>query len=65
MTFEAPDSSVPGVEPGSILDGRVPAYMLPRYVQFVPSIPRTETQKIQRKALQENGDGVIDLVGRS
>ena len=24
MTFEAPDSSVPGVEPGSILDGRVP-----------------------------------------
>ena len=24
MTVEAPDSSVPGVEPGSILDGRVP-----------------------------------------
>ena len=24
MTFEAPDISVPGVEPGSILDGRVP-----------------------------------------
>ena len=24
MTFEAPDSSVPGVKPGSILDGRVP-----------------------------------------
>ncbi|TDR90361.1 AMP-binding protein [Enterovirga rhinocerotis] len=47
------------------LDGRVPAYMLPRYVQLVSLIPRTETQKIQRKALQENESGVVDLVGRS
>lgn len=43
------------------LDGRVPAFMKPRYVQFVAVIPRTETQKIQRKALQENEVGTADL----
>lgn len=47
------------------LKGRVADFMLPRYVQFVPSIPRTETQKIQRKALQENADGVVDLEARA
>jgi crotonobetaine/carnitine-CoA ligase len=45
------------------LDGRVPAYMMPRYVQFVETIARTETQKIQRKALRDNPLGVVDLRG--
>ena len=45
------------------LDGRVPAFMRPRYVQFVEAIPRTETQKIQRRVLEENADGVVDLGG--
>lgn len=43
------------------LDGRVPSFMLPRYVQFVPAIERTETQKIQRRKLQANDAEVIDL----
>lgn len=43
------------------LKGRVADFMLPRYVQFVPAIPRTETQKIQRRALQENTHAIIDL----
>jgi carnitine-CoA ligase len=43
------------------LDGRVPAFMLPRYVQFVPKIPKTETQKIKRRQLQDHTDGTIDL----
>ncbi|MEW6257541.1 MAG: AMP-binding protein [Pseudomonadota bacterium] len=43
------------------LKGRVADFMLPRYVQFVPAIPRTETQKIQRRALQENTQAIIDL----
>lgn len=54
----------PGFEPHGVrpfLKGRVAAFMLPRYVQVVEAIPRTETQKIQRRALQENGDGVVDL----
>lgn len=45
------------------LAGRVAAFMLPRYAQTVSVIPRTETQKIQRRALQEDNDGVIDLEG--
>lgn len=43
------------------LHGRVPTYMLPRYVQFVQEIPRTETQKIQRHLLQRDAAGVIDM----
>lgn len=53
--------------PGEVrafLKGRVADFMLPRYVQFVSAIPRTETQKIQRRALQENADGVVDLEAR-
>ncbi|MGF7159114.1 crotonobetaine/carnitine-CoA ligase [Rhodoligotrophos appendicifer] len=45
----------------SFLKGRIADFMLPRYVQFVASIPRTETQKIQRRQLQENNDGMVDL----
>jgi crotonobetaine/carnitine-CoA ligase len=47
------------------LRGRVPAFMLPRYVQFVAAIGRTETQKIQRRQLQENRNGIVDLGGGS
>jgi crotonobetaine/carnitine-CoA ligase len=45
----------------AFLKGRVPAYMFPRYVQFVSTIPKTETQKIQRRQLQESTAGTIDL----
>ncbi|MFG1230030.1 AMP-binding protein [Xanthobacter wiegelii] len=44
------------------LAGRLPAFMLPRYLQVVEQIPRTETHKILRRPLQENTVGVIDLV---
>ncbi|AEC21252.1 putative acetyl-CoA synthetase [Pusillimonas sp. T7-7] len=43
------------------LKGRVAGYMIPRYVQFAQTIPRTETQKIQRHLLQRDDAGVIDL----
>lgn len=46
---------------GRFLEGRVPTFMLPRYVQFASAIPKTETQKIQRRQLQENTAGVVDL----
>lgn len=45
----------------AFLQGRVADFMLPRYVQFVDRIPKTETQKIQRHALQRLDEGVIDL----
>jgi crotonobetaine/carnitine-CoA ligase len=43
------------------LKPRVPAYMIPRYIQFASAIPRTETQKIQRHLLQRDSSNVIDL----
>ncbi|MBV6273371.1 AMP-binding protein [Alcaligenaceae bacterium CGII-47] len=50
--------------PASLVDflkTRVAVYMIPRYVQFAQTIPRTETQKIQRHLLQQDNAGVIDL----
>jgi crotonobetaine/carnitine-CoA ligase len=45
------------------LAGHFPAYMLPRYVEFVASIPKTETQKVQRNRLTSLVPPVIDLLG--
>jgi len=41
----------------------LPKHMLPRYVQFMASIPKTETEKIQRNKLQYLDDQVQDLQG--
>ena len=35
--------------------------MLPRYVEFMAAIPKTETQKIQRFKLQYINQSVTDL----
>jgi len=43
------------------LKGRIAAFMLPRYVEFVDAIPRTETQKIQRNRLIERSGELFDL----
>lgn len=43
------------------LAAHFPRYMLPRYLEFVPEIPRTETAKIKRTELKSLGDHVIDL----
>lgn len=43
------------------LRGKIPTHMIPRYLQHVKSIPRTETQKIQRHLLVKDQLGVIDL----
>jgi acyl-CoA synthetase (AMP-forming)/AMP-acid ligase II len=43
------------------LAGFFPPAMLPRYVEFSNSIPRTETEKILRRQLAYVDDSVIDL----
>lgn len=56
--------SASGLRPEAIaqfLGERVPGHMVPRYVEFVESIPRTETEKVQRGKLQYLGDSVHDL----
>lgn len=45
----------------TFLTGKVPRFMLPRYVEFMAAIPKTETQKIQRFKLQYLNASVIDL----
>ena len=41
----------------------LPEFMLPRYVEFLSVIPKTETEKIQRNKLQYINEKVHDLVG--
>lgn len=45
----------------SFLEGRLPLFMLPRYVEFIDVIPRTETEKILRRKLQYLNEQVHDL----
>lgn len=47
------------------LEPRVARFMLPRYLQFLDRIPRTETEKIQRNLLQQNAENVFDLSGNA
>jgi acyl-coenzyme A synthetase/AMP-(fatty) acid ligase len=51
-------------EPRSVrtfLSAQVPEFMLPRYVEFAETIPKTETQKILRRALRYISPHVFDL----
>lgn len=32
----------------AFLDGRLPAFMIPRYIEFAATVPKTETEKVQR-----------------
>lgn len=45
----------------AFLADKVPRYMVPRYVEFMAAIPKTETQKIQRFKLQYVNPSVTDL----
>jgi crotonobetaine/carnitine-CoA ligase len=38
-------------------DGRLAYYAIPRYLEFVPALPMTETGKIRKVALRERGVG--------
>jgi carnitine-CoA ligase len=43
------------------LANHIPSHMIPRYVQFVAQIPRTETEKIQRHLLVADATKTVDL----
>ena len=52
------------IDPQRVLDflsGHLARFMLPRYVEFVDAIPKTETEKIQRNKLQYLDPRVHDL----
>lgn len=47
-----------GFDPAALLaflQGRLPHFMLPRYVRCLPGMPRTPTQKIQKNVLRHEG----------
>lgn len=48
----------------SSLKGRVPNYALPRYVEFVDTIPKTATEKVERHKLQGLSPSAVDLVAQ-
>ena len=55
------NTEFPAHELVEFLAPRVAKFMLPRYIQFLSEIPRTETEKIIRKQLQDNNFAVHDL----
>jgi len=38
-------------------DSRMPAYMVPRYVELIDELPQTPSQKVQKKVLRDMGNG--------
>ena len=38
-------------------DARMPVYMVPRFVEVIAELPQTPSQKVQKKALRELGNG--------
>ncbi|MDI2099474.1 AMP-binding protein [Ruicaihuangia caeni] len=53
IIVEEPGISVEPAELHEFLKTRMAAYMLPRYIDIVDSIPKTETQKIQKNLLRK------------
>jgi crotonobetaine/carnitine-CoA ligase len=54
----------PGFDPRDLpafLTGRIPAFMIPRFVEMRTEIPKTATQKVQRHLLQDHPGDVVDL----
>jgi len=38
-------------------EARMPVYMVPRYIEVIAELPQTPSQKVQKKALREMGNG--------
>jgi len=50
-----PGQSVDPLELTRFLKGRLPYFMVPRYVRVVPELPKTPTAKIQKTELRQDG----------
>ncbi len=51
----APGEALAPEELLKFLDERMPRYMIPRFLEFADSIPKTPTLKVQKKKLREEG----------
>jgi crotonobetaine/carnitine-CoA ligase len=46
------------LEPQALIEwceARIPAFMVPRYIEFLDELPKTPSEKIQKKKLREDG----------
>lgn len=56
-----PNSATAAIDPVGLLAhlaGRLPHYMVPRYIEIVDAMPRTPTNKIRKAVLRQSGVGV-------
>lgn len=54
----------PGFDPRELpafLIDRIPAFMIPHFVEMRTEIPKTATQKVQRHLLHDHPGDVVDL----
>jgi crotonobetaine/carnitine-CoA ligase len=51
-----PDGRIDLAELIAFLDGRLPYFMVPRYVEILPSLPKTPNEKVQKVELRKMGD---------
>jgi carnitine-CoA ligase len=56
VTLRGPAQLTPA-ELSAFLEPRMPEFMLPRYIEIVPELPKTPTQKIRKDVLREAGVG--------
>lgn len=50
-----PDASLSPAQMGDLADSRLPRFARPRYIEFMPELPRTATGKVQRAVLRKRG----------
>jgi crotonobetaine/carnitine-CoA ligase len=48
-----PDQSIDGSDLHRFLQGRLPDFMVPRYIDFLPTLPKTTTGKIRKQELRQ------------
>lgn len=52
-----PNAAVTPAELREFLEGRLPRFMVPRYIEILPELPKTPTEKVRKKPLRESGVG--------
>jgi crotonobetaine/carnitine-CoA ligase len=50
-----PDTTVSNEDLITWCDARMPAFMVPRYIEVMPELPRTASEKVRKKELRERG----------
>jgi crotonobetaine/carnitine-CoA ligase len=55
IVVPAAPGAVSAAELWSFCEGKVPAFAIPRFVRFVPALPKTPSEKVRKAALRADG----------